>query len=394
VSGLHSVLGGSQAHRYLQCPGSVKQILAMERTGETSRAGFDAARGTALHALTEICILHDDEPRQWLGKMWKTDDGFDVMIGDDEVAALQQSVDLIRELMDDEYEVELEKKVVPPVVTPTPDLAPHGTADVRAYLPITAHLVVVDHKFGAGHVEVVNNPQLRFYACAAMHSLEAEGHMVETVTIIINQPALGPPRSENLAAGELRAWVAEVLQPGIDACFEDNPPLVAGDWCRFCPVRNACPALREMVLASARAEFDAPVKPSTLSDDELVEVLDRGALIEAWLDGVREEAEQRLKNGASLTGWAMLPKRATRQWVSAPEVISALHKNKFTSDLYMESVLLSPAKLEKKSKQAYALVASLAPAISSGDKLTQVPKETDSHVQRIHPEQHHRVRQH
>ena len=56
------------------------------------------------------------------------------------------------------------------------------------------------------------------------------------------------PRSTNgkfimtyeMTSDALVDWGFRVLKPSAEACFEDDPPKKAGEWCRFCNYKDSC----------------------------------------------------------------------------------------------------------------------------------------------------------
>mgnify|MGYP000296993732 FL=1 len=58
----HAKLGASNAHRWLHCPGSVKA-----EEGFKDKGSVFAAEGTAAHELSELALMHDREPQDWIG---------------------------------------------------------------------------------------------------------------------------------------------------------------------------------------------------------------------------------------------------------------------------------------------------------------------------------------
>jgi 3-hydroxyisobutyrate dehydrogenase-like beta-hydroxyacid dehydrogenase len=76
-----------------------------------------------------------------------------------------------------------------------------------------------------------------------------------------------------------------------------------------------------------------------------------------------------LEKGIPVTGWKLVPKRATRQWVDEELAKVALFKHLKESDV-VETSLISPAKAETLlKKQRIPLPNDLVIAISSGSTL-------------------------
>ncbi len=98
-----------------------------------------------------------------------------------------------------------------------------------------------------------DNPQLKYYAFGFIEADGADIHPDdEVVTLTIVQPRVpwhpdGVIRSWDTTAGELRKWAYDELLPAMQAAERKDGGFQLGDWCRFCPAKLLCPAMREAV---------------------------------------------------------------------------------------------------------------------------------------------------
>lgn len=367
----HARLAPSAAHRWLECPGSVRMEAGFPRDSNVF-----ADEGTAAHQVCSLCLETGDDAAEWLGgvsvieaaegaqTVFKADDpgrpepdGAKVFaINDEMVDAVQVYLDHCRGLVASEPAaiVEVEQRL--DMTNLHPDI--FGTGDHSAYLPSEASLHVSDFKYGKGVVvSPVDNPQLMLYGAGAARK---HGRLpINGITLHIVQPrAMGEP---------VKSWVTDALTL---LEFEDEirvraaatevpaPPLVAGDHCRFCKAAAVCPALAEHSLKSALAEFgDAtdidgfmaptitvPDAPS-LTPPQLAYVLSAAEMIGNWVKAVQAYAHAEAIAGRIPDGFKLVPKRATRKWGDEVEARQLLEL--FDVDPYAEPEVKSPAQLEK-----------------------------------------------
>jgi hypothetical protein len=248
-----------------------------------------------------------------------------------------------------------------------------GTADAVHYSEKTRVLTVTDYKHGAGiAVEVVDNPQLQYYALGALLSLK---YKAEWVDIVVVQPRClhkdGPKRAWRIAAIDLLEFQGRLVDAAI-ATEQPDAPLVPGDQCRFCPGAPKCPALRSQALTAAQKEFLPTVE---YVPEDLAETLDKLDVIEGWCSSVRAFAYAEAHRGREIPGYKMVAKRATRKWIEGVDCTMLSKEFKLIEERFLEEPSLkSPAQVEKVLKQeghgAKAL-GELVVSASSGFKLVR-----------------------
>jgi hypothetical protein len=237
-----------------------------------------------------------------------------------------------------------------------------GSADIIGRIDDTAY--IVDWKFGDGvAVDVEENPQLMFYAAAAMRTAEVKWAFegATKVELVIVQPPYvkrweTTPRRIQLFEKELIAAVKAAQRP--------DAPLAQGDWCRWCAAKAICPL---MTGAADRARMSAL---QTLNIEDVSEYLGLADQLEGWIKEVRALAMQTLEAGLPVPGYKLVPKRGTRQWVDENKALDAMRDMGLDAKELTELTILSPAKAEKVLKKyKLALPADHVVSVSSGNTL-------------------------
>jgi hypothetical protein len=244
------------------------------------------------------------------------------------------------------------------------DLLPgvFGSTDLIGRLGNRA--VVLDWKFGDGvMVEVEENPQLMFYAAAAMRTPEAQWAFegVTEIEMVIVQPP------------EVRRWVttpmriARFEQELVQAVKQAEKPdakLAVGDHCRWCAAKPICPKMTGAVDRALKVQIEA------LPAAQISNYLKNADMLEEWIKDLRALALQMLESGAKLPEYKLVAKRAIRSWTDDEKAKVALFAVGLTESEVMETAVVSPAKAEKAlKKRKLGLPEDLVVAISSGNTL-------------------------
>ena len=147
-------------------------------------------------------------------------------------------------------------------------------------------------------------------------------------------------------------------------------PLNIGEHCRYCPAKPICP---QMTGAAERA---LKVQIKELNPAQIGEYLATADLIERWVTDLRELAHQILESGEPVPGYKLVNKRATRQWIDENKALNTLINMDIPPGKLVETVMLSPAKVEKLLKaRKLSLPDDIVVAVSSG---TTIAPEGDS----------------
>jgi len=346
-----SIVGGSTAKRVINCPGSVALVAQMP----PKPSSIYADTGTLLHNVIADVLDGKATPQDFLGAVHA-----DVTLDQDLIdRKLMPALAALNEIDPDkqmEYETE--------VIVGFGDLLPgvFGSADIVGRIGDTAY--IVDWKFGDGvAVDVEENPQLMFYAAAAMRTPVAQWAFegATKVELVIVQPPYvkrweTTPRRIQLFEKELMQAVKIAQQP--------DAPLAQGDWCRWCAAKAVCPIMTgaaDRALVAALQNVDA---------EQLSDHLQMADQLENWIKEVRALAMQKLESGQPVPGYKLVPKRALRQWVSEGKALDAMCDMGLDVKELTETKLLSPAQAEKVlKKHKLALPEGHVVAVSSGNTL-------------------------
>lgn len=341
----HSPIGGSATHRYLPCPGSVS--LA---EGAEDEESDHAARGTAAHALGEMCLLTARDAWTFIGD--EISEGFKV--DKDMADAVQVYVDFIRKEfgrhLGNTENTLIEHRFHCPTLHPLY----YGSLDFGRINREKRELTIVDYKHGMGVVvEVPWNPQCLYYAGGIMEKFDL-WQLVDTIRIVIVQPRgwhyAGPVREWTISAKDLDGWLIDTLLPGMDRALASRETK-SGEHCRFCPARfRACPQLKndvEEFLAMADKIKAAEKGADELTNAEVERYLELEGVIKIVSAAVKKTAFVRLQNGAVFNKWKLGNAKVNREW--KPEAEKALVKE-YGDQAWEPKKLLSPAQIEKLPK--------------------------------------------
>jgi hypothetical protein len=345
-----SIVGGSTAKRVINCPASVALCAKMPPKPSNEHAD----RGTLLHNVIAELLEFDKKPEQCIGATYK-DQVLTQELIDEKIIPALAALDEIDPDKRMEYMVETRVgfgDFLPDVFGST-DLL--GRRDNRAF--------VIDWKFGDGVVvDAVENPQLLFYAAAAMRTEAAkwvfEG--ADEIECIIVQPPM------------IRRWVTtfervrefeQELRYAVNLSSWPEPPMQTGDHCRWCAAKPICPQMTGAVERALKLQL------VNLPAQQISQQLQQADAIEDYLRDLRALASQMLENGHPVPGYKLVAKRATRQWVDEAKIEAWVDANNI-KDAYEPVKIKSPAQLEKTLKKAkIEFPAEMVVAISSGDTL-------------------------
>lgn len=355
---VHHILGPSKMDRIKKCIGSLY--------GPADTSSSEAAReGTACHALLEICLLMDMQPIDFLGSTQFSEE-FPVTI--EMVEAVDLFIAETRKLME-EYSIPLdrivpERRLVHPGVEG--DLF-GGTMDFQAIGDEV--LLIADLKFGRRQV-YADSSQLTAYSLLSLSALPA-GHSIKKVIQVIIQPRGNPQVSVHevgqLELGELWASIKQA-----EAHILANPDLSVrasheflnpGPHCKYCPVRNGCPA-REAMASEAMTtgvfmhpDTKKPIVSPTfdVDTDTLVYWHERADALVEFLSDVKKALMTRAAQGEKIPGHKVLVTWGNRAWIDGEEnglrrLLATKGFGLKKKDIYV-SKPLSVAQIEKVLKE-------------------------------------------
>jgi hypothetical protein len=391
----HSTLGASSAHRWMQCAGSIGLTKRLfEEKGWGNKTSMAAAEGTAAHEIAALCLddkggtIIPPEPYEFFGKT--------VVVGDIEFVVNDEMVDgvstFVTEVLyhlkeaqeacadQDEKPILHVERTMGSVLN---DEA-WGTSDAVIEVP-SYKIMIFDFKYGRGVTVEPNSAQNKYYGYLAVENQEYKQTSQLPVELYIVQPRIPHPkglvRVYKTAADVLTAWAYDELLPAMEATLNTEAPLCIGEWCRFCPARDACPALRKEAVG-----FNADVEPDHLTGDELGDMLGKEKPLMAYFAKLKEEAFKRKSNGEDVKGYKLVSKISNRTWKDGVEVDMVA---KFGDRAYEAPKLLSPPKLEKIGQDGKEFVKKWAYKPNTGltiapisDKRNEVKRPMEEYLDR------------
>ena len=344
------VVGGSTAKRVINCPASVKLVQKMPPKPSSEHAD----RGTLLHNVIAELLEFDKKPEQCIGAQYK-DQVLTQELLDEKIIPALEALDTIDPEKQMEYMVETRVAFGDflPGVFGSTDLL--GRKGKRA--------IVLDWKFGDGvSVDAVENPQLLFYAAAAMRTPAAswifEG--AEEIECIIVQPPM--VRRWVTTPARIKEFEQELLY-AVRLSSWPEPPMQEGDHCRWCAAKPICPRMNGAVERALKAKLiEMPAQ-------QIAAQLRQADMIESYITDLRSLAFDMLQNGVDVPGYKLVAKQARRQWVDKAKIEAWADANGI-EDAYEPPTIKSPAQLEKVLKKAkIEFPADMVVSVSSGDTL-------------------------
>lgn len=310
----HHPLGASGAHRWINCPGSVR-LSDQYPQGSTVYAD----EGSLAHECAEQLIktgkvtkklknqvdaFYADHPELGAGS------------ADQMIRSLEDYVDFVSEgkqeqiredpatVLETEQRVDLNRWIP----------GGFGTADV--ILVRTGYLHIIDLKYGKGvPVSAENNPQLRLYALGALDALDPV-YEIKEVAMTIYQPRLDSVSTDKLSAEELYLWGDSIVKPAAKTAMAEDAPFMAGDWCQFCPARRECRERTEYYLALEEYKDKALLKPA-----EIAAVLKDVDGLVKWAQDLKDGVLTRALEGENFPGWKVVEGRSIRKYAGTEEEI-------------------------------------------------------------------------
>jgi hypothetical protein len=225
---------------------------------------------------------------------------------------------------------------------------------------------ILDWKFGSGvAVDAADNPQLMFYAAAAMRTPEVAWVFEECdeVECIIVQP---PSVKRWVTTSKRIKQFEQELAMAVKISQTPDAPLNTGDHCRWCAAKPTCPKMTGLVERSLHAQLDI------LDVAQIADYLKKADMLEQWISDVRGLAHQILDAGKPVPGFKLVAKRATRQWADDDQALVAMLNEGIPEDELVTSKVISPAQAEKVlKKHGKQLPANQVVALSSGSTLVE-----------------------
>lgn len=358
----HAQLSPSKRHRWALCPGSIRE----EAKFPEQDSGPAAKDGTHSHTLLEHCIKAGlADPTSMVGVKMKDHDG-EFIVDADRAARVKSAIEYIREQsMNGMFKVISEQRVDPQHLLGRDDLS--GTVDCQIIGP--DWIEIIDYKDGMGVVSAEGNMQLEQYAYGVLagYKLPVNGdYPAKRIIMTIIQPKLALKGMKPITSFErdVRDMLTNMGKIIVQAAATDAPdaPLVPGEsQCKFCRAKGSCAALAGNVMKEVGIMFQPVVTqtldvaqqsadkdPTTMSDEQLRQIMEAAPLMRQLLDGVEKESLRRLKAGQAVPGLKLVYGKGSREWsLSDEEIAEKLQKMGVPKSSIYETKLVSPAKAEK-----------------------------------------------
>jgi len=397
----HARLGPSNK-RWPKCAGSIREE---ERYPDiASEAAID---GTGSHLLLELCMKNNvraDQYDQQIIGVNHPDNMNGWMVAPDRIERVQMALDYITRRIAELKEmfpgcnvlVKSESKSDPGGAFGRDDW--WGTCDItitarHAMTGEVFFIEVADYKDGRGYVSEKNNSQNDSYLFGKMRHIVASGpELVRPfvpgnfgVRTTIIQPKTNPvvryqcsTRQDDNVSVMTVIEAAERLATAAHATDDPDAPLTPGDHCQWCkanPKRGGhCTAKSNQSLqvvekmsntemvAGDNSLFEiinqVMADPKSLDENKLSELADAEDGIMAVFDKVKTEIKDRIDQGITVPGYAMVPGRGSKMWNEEEEVIVKKLKARrlklvdiFPPKLITPAAMMNSDKLTDEQKQ-------------------------------------------
>lgn len=369
-------LSPSAAHRWRACPGSQFIVSQLPYLPSTPAA----EEGTLAHTFAAWMLantlreLSGAEPINGMPPAPEEALATDEMLGAAQTytdAVVGKLYEAFGEALADsahtayaiEYPVELED---------VPEVSIRGRLDFTAFHDST--LVVVDFKYGGGHVPVKDNSQLIAYATCLAHMAPK---WPTRVIIGIVQPRSEASDFADLGAamwyeygGEafLRASVDLTVKARYACTANELTPREPGDHCEYCPARSVCrAAVGEKLLLADIAAGEAQMSKDA-TNEQIGAWLTALRDIETIRDDLTRIAKLRIDAGQTVPGWRTQMRRS-RIWAKDIRELSDVDAQ---AECLSKSLGVEPEQLVTKSLRTPAMIAKTLPK----DALAGVTEET------------------
>jgi hypothetical protein len=326
-----TIVGGSTAKRVINCPGSVAFCQKVPPKPSSKYAD----EGTLLHNVMAEMLGQDKPLRDLIGSEFNGIFLTEELVADKVKPALEAL---------NEIDAEIRLEFAVEEVVSFGEILPgvFGSCDLIGRIGDRA--VILDWKFGDGvSVEAEENPQLMFYAAAAIRTPKLEWVFdgAKDVECIIVQP----PSVKRWVTSfdRIRQFERELVY-AVKQSERPDAPLHTGDHCRWCAAKPICPLMTGAVDRALQQQI------KELNASQLGEMLQRADVLEDWIRDLRGLALQVLESGNPVPGFKLVQKRATRKWVDEETAKAALAALLPITEV-TETSLISPAQAEKKLKK-------------------------------------------
>ncbi len=306
----HAVLSASSSDRWLHCPPSARLCEKYE-----DRPSAYAQEGTDSH---ELCAYKVEKA---LGRKVRDPTEnltyYDRVMEDCAVAYCSFVMEQVEEAR---------KRCADPLVLVEQRLdyskyVPEGFGTGDCLIIADGTLYIVDFKYGKGvEVSAEKNPQMMCYSLGALQMFD-DIYDIDTVSMTIFQPRRDNISHYVVSKSGLLTWANEVLTPTAELAARGEGEFSAGDWCRFCKVKNLCRERARANMELAKYEFK---QPPLLADEDVEDILGHLDELTAWASDIKGYALQSAISGKHWSGYKLVEGRSNRRYTDENAVAAAV----------------------------------------------------------------------
>lgn len=316
----HALLSASGASRWLNCTPSAR----LEEEFGQRRTSVYAEEGTLAHELSELYLSRDvlqsideDTFNSRLEEIMANDlfneEMLDVIPIYTDYCAMQYAEAKTNCGL---ASIEIEQKFDLTEYVPES----FGTSDCTIIADDV--LEVIDLKYGKGvPVYATWNKQLMLYGLGALRMYDTM-YCISKLRLTIVQPRINNISTFEISVEELISWAEQELKSKALDAFEGRGTLEAGDWCKFCSVKNKCRAPYEKNMEIAKYEQK---KAEFLTDEEISDVIKRTPALIEWANSILTYAnEKAIGEGKHWPGFKLVEGTSRRKWIDEDSATQAI----------------------------------------------------------------------
>ena len=344
----HYRLSPSSSSRWLECHGSAQDDLP-------DRGSAAASEGTQAHELA----------------YWSLRGGKDEAPNDEMQRAIFEYVGYVRAFRSHELlsHVDHTDSVMWLEETIESVLVPDHGGTIDALIVGNDYLHVIDFKYGTWPVAPEDNTQLLEYLGLADEKFPGRTQFFASIV----QPRVpGDNRCVEYTQEQVIGHRVDVMLAGAD-----RDTLVAGEHCRWCPLRKTCTELELHLLENAKDRFS-----DDWTAEKCLEVIRFGDVMSELVSDAKKLILKMLHRGDKIEGWRLAMSLGNRAWTNEEGAATYLQSRGVSPGRVYNTVMKSPAQIEKLDKSYKPMVATLChrpergvTAVKSNSKLPEYRPE-------------------
>ena len=292
----HAILSASSSNRWLECPPSARlNDLVLDTVSPYAQEGTEA-HALCEHRLKEVLKMTSTDPVPHLTT-------YSQEMEDAAKSYVLYILEIIEGLKNPQVLIEQRLNFS--------DYVPDGFGTGDCVILAEDTIYLVDMKYGTGIlVDAEENTQLMLYGLGCLQLFDGI-YDINHISMTIFQPCRDNISTYEISREELLKWAEEYVKPRAKLAHEGVGDSRAGDWCQFCKVKATCRERARANLELAKLDF-AP--PSTLTDEEIEDILGQLDDLISWAKDIQEYALARAKSGKRWTGFKLVEGRSNRKY--------------------------------------------------------------------------------